>query len=68
MLLSLWVSVLLRHAEINDVNDIGRFRVWSTDEEIVGFDVSIYQVLLVYGLNTGQLRKSEQHRFEGCWA
>ena len=60
MLFGLWISVLFRHAKINHMDDIGRFRVWSANEEIVGFDISVYEVLFVYGLDAGELRQSER--------
>ena len=55
MLLSLWVAVLLGHAEINNVNDIGCFASGATNKEVVGFDISVDQVLFMNSLNTGEL-------------
>lgn len=52
VLLGLGVSVLLRHAEIDNVDDIGRLGAWPADEEVVGLDVSIDEVLFVDGLNS----------------
>jgi hypothetical protein len=49
------VSVLFGHAKINDVNDVGRFGVWSTYQEIIGFDVAVDEVLFVDGLHSGEL-------------
>lgn len=55
MLLGLGVSVLLGHTEVDNVNNVGRFRVGSADKEIVGFDVSVDEVLFVYRLHAGEL-------------
>lgn len=41
MLLCLRVPVLLGHSEIDDMDDIGGFRPWSANEEIIGLDVSV---------------------------
>lgn len=56
MLLGLWVTVLLGHAKINDMNNIGSFGAWSANEEIVGLDIAVNEVLLVDCLDAGQLR------------
>lgn len=56
MLFRFGIAVLLGHAEIDDMNDIGCFGVWSADQEIVGFDISVDQVLLVNCLDTRKLR------------
>jgi hypothetical protein len=37
------------------MNHVGSFRIGSANEEVVWFDVSVDEVLLVYGLNTGKL-------------
>lgn len=58
MLLGFWISVLFRHAEVYNVNNICCFRIWSANEKVVGFDVSIDQVLLVDRLDAGQLGMS----------
>ena len=54
MLLGLGVTVLLGHTKVNNVDDILRFRIGSTNEEIVGLDVAVDQVFLVYRLHAGQ--------------
>lgn len=51
MLLGLWVAVLLGHAKVDDVNDIGSFSAWSANEEIVGFDIAVDEIFLVDGLD-----------------
>ena len=55
VLLGLWVAVLLGHAEINCVDDISGLGAWSADQEVVWLDISVNEVLLVNGLNSGQL-------------
>lgn len=52
------VTVLLRHTKIDHVDDIRGLGVRSADQEIVWFDVAIYQVLLMDGLYTGKLMLS----------
>lgn len=51
VLFGLRVAVLLRHSEINNVNDIRSLGIWSANKEIVGFDVAVDEVLLVDGLD-----------------
>ena len=41
MLLCLRIPVLLCHAKIYDVNQIGIFRARAADEEVVWFDVAV---------------------------
>ena len=55
VLLGLWVAVLLGHAEVNGVDDIGRLRAWSADQKVVWLDISVDEVLLVDSLDSGQL-------------
>jgi hypothetical protein len=55
VLLRLGVSVLLGHAEIDNMDNVGSLRSWPTDQEVVGLDVAIDQVLLVNGLYSRQL-------------
>jgi hypothetical protein len=47
VLFRLGVTILLGHAKIDDVDDIGGFGAWSADEEIVRFDISVDEVLFV---------------------
>lgn len=56
MLLGLGVTVLLGHAEIDHVDYIGGLGVGAADEEVVGFDIPVDEVLLVDRLDSGQLR------------
>ena len=55
VLLRLRVSVLLGHTEIDDVDYIGSFGARAPDEEVVGLDVTVDEVLFVYCLNTSDL-------------
>ena len=56
VLLGLGVTVLLCHAEIDDVDDVGGFGARPANEEIVGLDIAIDQVLLVNGLHARELK------------
>ena len=53
MLLCFRVSVLFGHSEIDDMNDIRGFSTGTTNKEVVGFDVSVDQVTVVDGLDSG---------------
>lgn len=55
MLLGFRVSVLFGHSKVDYVNDIGGFGTGTTNEEVVGFDVSVNQVTVVDGLYSRQL-------------
>lgn len=57
MLFGLWVPVLLRHSKVNNVNNVGCFSVWSTNQEIIGLDVPVDEVLFVDRLNSRQLNR-----------
>lgn len=54
VLLRLGVAVLLGHAKINDVNDIGGLGAGTANDEVVGFDVAVDEVSLVDGLDAGE--------------
>lgn len=58
MLFRLGVPILFRHSKINDMDDVGRFSRGTTDEEIIRFDISVNQVLLMNRLNSGQLKSN----------
>jgi len=62
VLLGLWISILLCHAKIDDMDDIGCLRTWSTDKEIVWLDVAVYKVFFVYRLDSGQLGQREHSK------
>lgn len=55
VLFRLGVSILLCHAKVDDMYDVGSLGARSTDEEVVRFDVAIDQILFVYRLDPGQL-------------
>ena len=55
MLLCLGISILFGHAEVHHVDDISSFCVWSTNKEVVRFDVSVDEVLFVDSLDTRKL-------------
>ena len=54
VLLGLRVTVLLGHAEVNNVDNVGGFAVGPSDQEVVRLDVAVDEVLLVDGLHAGQ--------------
>ena len=54
VLFRLWITVLLCHAKVNNVNNVLSLAARPTDEEVVGLDISIDEILLVYSLNTRQ--------------
>lgn len=51
VLFRLGITVLLGHAKVDDVDDAGGLGAGSADEEVVGLDVAVDQVLLVDGLD-----------------
>lgn len=55
MLFCLGVTVLLGHAKIDNVNQVGVLAVGSSDQEVVGLDITVNQVLFVDCLDTVQL-------------
>lgn len=55
VLLRLWVTVLLSHTEIHNVNYVSAFGARSANEKVVRLDVAIDEVLLVNSLNSRQL-------------
>jgi hypothetical protein len=63
VLLGLGVSVLLGHAKIHHMNHIGGFGYRTTDQEVVGFDVTVDEVLLMNGLNAGELLRFSARNF-----
>jgi hypothetical protein len=56
VLFGLWVSVLLRHAEINYMDDVGHLRSRPANQEVVRLDIAVDEVTLVDGLHSGQLQ------------
>jgi len=57
VLLRLGVTVLLGHAEVDNVDNVGALRARAADEEVVGLDVPVDEVLLVDGLDPRQLHR-----------
>lgn len=55
VLLGLGISVLFRHAKVDDVNHICSLGARSSDEEVVRFDIAIDQILFVDRLDTRKL-------------
>lgn len=55
VLLRLGITVLLCHTKVDDVDDVGGLGAGATDQEVVGLDVTVDEVLLVDGLDAGQL-------------
>lgn len=50
VLFRLRVTVLLCHAKVNDVNNVGTLGTRPANEEVIWLDVSVNQVLLMDGL------------------
>lgn len=55
VLLRLGVAVLLRHTEINDVNDISSLGPRPSYQKVVGLNVSVDEILLMDGLYSREL-------------
>ena len=55
MLLSFGISVLLGHAEINNMDNISSLSVRAANKEVIGLDVTVDQVLLVDRLDSRKL-------------
>lgn len=55
MLFGLGVSILLCHAKIDDMDDIGGFRARAANEEVIWLDIAVNEILLVDGLDAGKL-------------
>jgi hypothetical protein len=51
VLLRLGVAVLLRHSEVYDVDDVGALGARTADQEVVGLDVAVDEILLVDSLH-----------------
>jgi hypothetical protein len=55
MLFSFRVSILFGHTEIYHIYSVGRLVARTTNEEIIGFYISIDEILLMYSLDSGDL-------------
>jgi len=62
VLLGLGVAVLLGHAKVDDVHRVGVLGARAADQEVVGLDVAVDQVLLVDRLHSRELRARERGR------
>ena len=58
MLLGLGITILFGHPKVDYVDNIGRLGAWPANEKVVGLDISVDEVLLVYCLYPGELRLS----------
>ena len=56
MLLSFGVTVLLGHAKVDDMDQVGVFRMRFSNQKVVGLDISVDQILFVDRLDATQLR------------
>ena len=56
MLLRLRIPILLRHPKIHNMDQVRVTRPWSTDEEVIGFDVPVDETSFVDGLYARDLR------------
>lgn len=66
MLLRFRIPVLLCHAKVDDVNNVGSLGGGSTDQEVVGLDVAVDQVLLMNGLHSRELTTSQEEEVQWC--
>lgn len=55
MLLRPGITVLLCHTKIDGVDQIGGLCPRSADQEVIWFDIAVNKILLMDGLNTGDL-------------
>ncbi len=55
VLLRLRIAILLGHAKVDHVDDVGRLGTRSANQEVIGFDIPVDEILLVDGLDTRQL-------------
>ena len=57
VLLRLGVAVLLGHSKVDDVDDVGDLGLGAADEEVVGLDVAVDEVLFVDRLDPRELER-----------
>lgn len=67
MLLCFRVTVLLGHSKIDNVNNIGSLGTRSSDEEIIRFDITVYEVPLMDSLNPRQLYPKLEVKLRYCF-
>lgn len=61
MLLRLGVAILLGHAKIDNVDDVGGLSSRSANKEVVGLDVTVDQILLVDSLDSREHLLRDHH-------
>jgi len=60
------VSVLLGHAKVDDVDDVGGLGAGSANQEVVGLDITVNEVLIVNSLDPGEhLLGNHDDRLDG---
>jgi len=65
VLFCLWITVLLRHPEINHMYSVGALCAWAADEKVVRLYVTVDKVFLMYSLYTREhLSGSHAHRLD----
>lgn len=62
VLFRLWITVLFRHAEVNDMDKVRVFRARAADEKVVRLDVSVDEVTVLDRLHTRNLRAKKKSR------
>jgi len=55
VLLGLGIAILFGHTKIDDMDDVGSLAAWAPNEKVVWLDVSVDQVFLMDGLDSGEL-------------
>lgn len=61
MLLGLWITILLGHAKVDDMDNVGGLGIRAADEEVVGLDVTVDQIFLVDRLDARELEITVRH-------
>ena len=56
MLFCLGIAILFRHTEVDDMYNICIFSSRSADEKVVWLYITVYKILLMYSLHSGNLR------------
>lgn len=57
MLFSLGISILLSHAKVNHMNNVGRLCTRLAYQKIIGLDITVDEVFFMNSLHSRQLRK-----------
>lgn len=61
VLLRFWITVLLGHTKVDDMNDVGGLGIRAADEEVVGLDITVDQIFLVNRLDARELKITVRH-------